>query len=104
EVAENLKRNTRRVDIVSRYGGEEFAVILPDTDLEGAKIVAEKIRQEMENTQILSEDTNEIMKVTLSAGVCTLAPNIDKGSLIKYSDEALYRAKREGKNKICVYK
>jgi diguanylate cyclase (GGDEF)-like protein len=99
EVARTIKKSSRAVDIPARYGGEEFVLILPETDQLGAMVAAEKIRRSVGEMKIPYE--KEKLRVTISLGVATF-PNqaVDKESLIKSADEALYLAKRKGKNRV----
>ncbi len=95
EIAENLKKCTRATDIVSRYGGEEFALILPNTSKKDCLVVAEQIRSFIEKQKILN------YFFTVSIGVSTFPEDSqDKKQLIQKADLALYRAKNEGKNRI----
>lgn len=95
--AKVVKSNLRESDYSFRYGGEEFLIILPYTDLEGAKVVAERIRKQVENYKF-----SAIKKITVSCGVKELK-NLDNPYLdIEELDRYLYIAKRTGKNK-CVY-
>ncbi|MFA5094529.1 MAG: diguanylate cyclase [Candidatus Omnitrophota bacterium] len=98
EIAQILKKICREVDVVARYGGEEFAVILPETDLEGAFILADRIRMVIKNYAFGNKDT--VINLTASFGVASY-PDIAlaKSDLIKCVDKALYRAKAEGRNK-----
>ncbi|MEW6187432.1 MAG: diguanylate cyclase [Thermodesulfobacteriota bacterium] len=101
EVARAIKRLSRSVDIAARYGGEEFVLILPETDALGALTAAEKIRGAVENLEIFQE--KDLLRVTISLGVAvfpTLAK--EKTSLIRCADQALYAAKRAGKNRVCL--
>lgn len=85
-------------DILCRYGGEEFAVILPDTDLEGAMAVAEKIRTAVAAVEI-PVATGSALRVTVSLGVSTLRGGADPAVLVGSADRALYNAKRTGRNR-----
>jgi diguanylate cyclase (GGDEF)-like protein len=98
EVAQILRKICREVDVVARYGGEEFAVILPETDLEGAYILADRIRMVIKNYAFGNKEN--VINLTASFGVASY-PDIalDKTDLIKYVDRALYRAKADGRNK-----
>lgn len=90
--------------IVSRYGGEEFIVLIPNSDLEIAEYTAESIRKDIEKLNILHEGSEKYGLVTVSIGIATGIPN-EKSSpekLINAADEALYRAKSSGRNKISV--
>ena len=97
EVAKILRYQTREVDLVARYGGEEMSVILPETNLEGAMLTAEKIRSTVERYQFPGG-----LKVTVSIGAAYCDKNYppDKEALIKLADDALYRAKETGRNKV----
>lgn len=90
----------REIDVIGRYGGEEFAIILPDTDLEGAMTLAERIRQSIEN-EVINHDELQL-KVTVSFGVSYLNPGINsEGQWIESADQALYKAKQSGRNCVC---
>ena len=94
----------RPSDTVARYGGEEFIVLLPETDSSGAKLVAEKIRVEIENLHLPNPDSTVIPYITISLGVTTVVPEVkaDPNIYIKLVDEALYRAKDAGRNRISI--
>jgi diguanylate cyclase (GGDEF)-like protein len=94
-----LQTCPRASDLSSRLGGEEFVIILPDTPLEGALTVAEKIRQKVEELEIYHG--NDTIKLTSSFGVASQYENIDTDSLLKNADKALYKAKEEGRNRVC---
>jgi len=101
QFADVLRRNAREVDVVCRYGGEEFVVIVVETDAEGAYRMAERIRRDMERERI---DTGTgTVRVTCSMGVAT-CPEQGPGpeELIRNADEALYEAKRSGRNRVVV--
>jgi two-component system cell cycle response regulator len=100
EFAARLKRNIRGVDLACRFGGEEFVVLMPDTDFRQAEMVAERVRQS------IAERGFEVgaarpLAVTVSAGVTLNESAADTPeSLVKRADVALYRAKREGRNRV----
>lgn len=95
--------NIRSVDTVCRYGGEEFALILPSTGLEGAEILAERIRNNIE--QETFESNNIELKITCSFGItCWSSQKDTVESLIKNADEALYQSKEAGRNIVTVFK
>jgi diguanylate cyclase (GGDEF)-like protein len=106
EVAKGLSQPVRRpVDFAARWGGEEFAVVLPNTDSKGALHIAELIRKTVENLEIPRIDGGTAKKVTVSIGVNTQVPTREHSieNLISKTDEALYRAKATGRNKVCRY-
>ena len=90
----------RPSDLIARFGGEEFIILLPDTDLKGAQLVAEKLRKKVEERLFLI-DGQEI-HITLSAGVGTESPTMsaDRFQLLKRVDNALYKAKEMGRNRV----
>jgi diguanylate cyclase (GGDEF)-like protein len=95
QFAEILRGNTRRNDIIARWGGEEFALILPQTDTEEAFKIADRIRMIVEN-HIFSYD-NITCKITVSIGIASTKEGVDVGTdqFIRIADEALYRAKEK---------
>jgi diguanylate cyclase (GGDEF)-like protein len=99
-VAAILQQTLRKADIVGRYGGDEFMVILPETSLAGAKKLAEKVRLAIEQLD-LELPGNKRVRLTLSMGVascCTPNDNID--TLVALADKALYESKDAGRNKV----
>jgi diguanylate cyclase (GGDEF)-like protein len=99
EVARVLRHSSREIDEPARYGGEEMAVALPQTDLEGAYRFAERVRRRIEALE-LPLAGGGTLRVTASFGVASLhtAPSADKDALVAAADSALYQAKRAGKN------
>jgi len=96
-VAATIKRNLRDSDVACRYGGEELVAILPDTDLDGAFIAAEKIRKAIESLKFPINE--KIVRIMISVGVSTYPLNADKKeALIEAADGALYIAKESGRN------
>jgi diguanylate cyclase (GGDEF)-like protein len=103
-IANILLQHTRKSDIVVRFGGEEFVILLPNTNIDGAAKIAEKIRVNIEN-QTIKLDENSTIKTTVSIGVsqCSNSNSLNIENLIKRTDVALYEAKRSGKNKVVIY-
>ncbi len=97
-VAAALRDSSRDVDIAARYGGEELALILPHTDLDGAYEMAERVRTAIQALEIRLLDGDGSLHVTASAGAASSSEG-DKNDLIAAADGALYMAKREGKNR-----
>jgi diguanylate cyclase (GGDEF)-like protein len=104
DVAEIIRLSIRQaLDSACRYGGEEFVVIIPDTDLNGAMIVAERIRESVENH--IMDGPEGKFNVTLSGGIAFMDQQglIPRMDLLKKADSALYRAKGNGRNQVQVW-
>ncbi len=100
EVSAILKSNLREIDIIGRYGGEEFAIVLTGTGRKGAIQVAERIREGIESATFKAYD--EVVSSTVSIGISVFPEDgADVGSLIEAADEALYKAKKTGRNRVC---
>lgn len=95
EVVNVLRENTRNADFVGRWGGEEFLIVCPETDLQGAQLMAEKLRQKIEQFNF-----SVVKRKTASFGVASLTPEDNQKSLIKKADESLYFAKNNGRNRV----
>lgn len=101
EFARRIKKNIRNIDLACRYGGEEFVVVMPDTDMALARVVAERIRNEVALHPFIVEDGAKQLPITVSLGVSCLENDEDNGdTLIKRADNALYEAKRAGRNTV----
>ncbi|MCS6798708.1 MAG: diguanylate cyclase [Myxococcota bacterium] len=103
EVATRLRRSVREIDVVARYGGEEFLLVLPSTHFAGAVAVAERVWRSIGSVPVRAEGRS--IAVTVSVGVA-LFPSRDvrsKDDLLRAADEALYEAKRDGRDRICIY-
>jgi len=101
-LATKLRIETRNSDHAARYGGEEFAIILTETTIEGAKVIAERLRSEIESMDITYGDKS--ISITLSFGIADLTDNnqADIDELISRADKALYQAKEQGKNRCAI--
>lgn len=100
EVARIMKENIREIDAIGRYGGEEFCLILAETDKKGAYFAAERIRQAVESGDIRAYD--ERLKITVSAGIAVFPDDAKEANqLFEKADKALYRAKEQGRNRVC---
>jgi diguanylate cyclase (GGDEF)-like protein len=101
EVAHVLRQSSREIDEPARYGGEEMAVALPQTDLEGAYQFAERVRRRIEALALPLADREGVLRVTASFGAASLVTSggVDKDALVASADGALYQAKRAGKNR-----
>ena len=101
-VGQICRERLREVDMIGRIGGEEFAILLPETDPGRATEVAERLRHDIENAVIELEEGGEL-QITASIGVATLtADDADVDKLLNLADRAMYRAKRGGRNRVCV--
>lgn len=100
-VAGVLRQDLRRNDVVGRYGGEEFSLLLPETVGEGAKVVAERYRKRIEEYDLVTKAGT--LKLSASFGVAELAPDMpDIDALVRRADAAMYQAKHEGRNRVIV--
>lgn len=99
-VADCVANTIRSSDILFRYGGEEFVILLNNTALQGAFQLAERIRQALENLNSVYQ--GQPLKLTASIGVATLQKDDDEYTLFKRADAALYKAKEEGRNRVLV--
>jgi len=102
ELSKTIQETIRQIDLMGRYGGEEFSVVLSETDKAAAQFAAERIRQAVEDKRIRVYD--EELKITVSIGISAFPEDgEDIKTLIDKADSALYRAKEAGRNRICVY-
>jgi diguanylate cyclase (GGDEF)-like protein len=95
--AQSLKATLRGADVAARYGGEEFSILLPQTTLREALLIAERVRQKVEETEFPNR------KVTVSIGVSSCSPECTTTGLMSEADQALYAAKRRGGNNVQVF-
>ena len=103
-VARRIEKDCRDVDLPIRYGGEEFLLILPEVNMEGAMVVAERIRKNLSEEEVLFEGL-DVIKVTASLGIAAFPENArSQQQLLDLADRALYLAKRMGRNQIRTVK
>lgn len=106
KVADIIKSEIREYDIACRYGGEEFFIILPQTNIKEASFVAQRLRQVIEKTSINIEEANadniSHIKVTVSIGVCAYNDSMEPYELSQKADKALYKAKKTGRNRVII--
>jgi two-component system, cell cycle response regulator len=101
EFAVRLRKSIRGIDLACRYGGEEFVVVMPETESDVAATVAERIREQIANEPFPIRNGSSAINVTISIGIAALA-DADDGPevLLKRADQALFRAKRDGRNRV----
>jgi diguanylate cyclase (GGDEF)-like protein len=101
EFAQALRQTVRESDVAARWGGEEFALVLPGTDAAGGARLAERARTMIESQVVQAPDGTKL-NVTASFGVAAFPESHELGELVAAADSALYAAKREGKNRVVV--
>jgi len=99
--ADLMRTTVRRTDIAARYGGDEFALVLVETDLEEGLRIVERVRTAMESTEIVYNQNS--FNLTASAGIAGYDKGLTVGDLIRRADRALYRAKHQGRNQTCIW-
>ncbi len=101
EFAKRIGKNVRNLDMACRYGGEEFVLLMPETDIELACIVAERMRREIAAHPFIIDGGTKQINITVSVGAACIDGNSDsKKALMKRADDALYSAKRNGRNQV----
>ena len=96
-----MAANTRGIDLACRYGGEEFVVAMPDTDMTSAYNIAERLRQSIETTPLKLSRAPGQLHIPISIGIAKAeGEGDDADQLLHRADQALYRAKRTGRNKV----
>lgn len=101
QIARRIAACIRQIDYAARYGGDEFSVILPNTSINDATVVAERIVQMVGSSPMLWEDNK--IKLSVSIGVGQYDPSSEAGDVAKATDQALYAAKQAGKGRVCVF-
>ncbi len=103
EFAIRLRKSIRGIDLACRYGGEEFVVVMPETEIAVGATVAERIRRRIATEPFTIRNGAGAIDVTISIGIATLAgANDQPGAILKRADEALFRAKRDGRNRVAA--
>ena len=106
-IADKLKQLIRKEDIITRYGDEEFIVVLPNTSEDNAFLFAERFRKDIEKMEFIPAGEEERHPITISGGIATFPclPDTeeDANTIIRYAEHALYNAKKRGKNKIVQF-
>jgi two-component system cell cycle response regulator len=101
EFATRIKKSIRGIDLACRLGGEEFVIVMPETDMAVATIVAERLRRRIASEPFSIAQGTKHIEVTISIGLATLDTVDDNAaSILKRADQALYRAKRDGRNRV----
>jgi len=101
DFALRIKRSIRGIDLACRYGGEEFVLVMPETDMAVAAMVAERLRRRIAAEPFAIQQGSRVVPVTISIGIAALRGKDDTAaSVLKRADQALYRAKRDGRNRV----
>jgi len=107
QITEILKRRARKEDVLTRYGDEEFILVLPNTNEENAKIFAERIRKDIEEMEFIPEGEDEKHPITISGGIASypflMEAEENTNTIIRYAEHALYAAKKRGKNQMVLF-
>ena len=101
-VAQTIRGLLRKYDVFARYGGEEFLTLLPETDLEGARVVAERFRRQIEKMTVRYADFT--IKITITLGVAKFDERLGADRSIQMADKALYQGKEGGRNRVIVWR
>lgn len=107
QITEIIKRRARKEDVLTRYGDEEFIIVLPNTNEESAKIFAERIRKDIEEMEFIPEGEEEKHPITVSSGISSypflMEVDENTNTIIRYAEHALYAAKKRGKNQVVLF-
>ena len=107
QITEILKRRARKEDVLTRYGDEEFILVLPNTTEENAKVFAERVRKDIEEMEFIPEGEEEKHPITISAGIASypflMESEENANTIIRYAEHALYAAKKRGKNQVVAF-
>src|SRR5947208_11062991 len=100
EFAIRIRKSIRGIDLACRYGGEEFVVVMPETDMAVATVVAERLRRRIASEPFPIQQGARAIDVTISIGLAALGRDDNAARVLKRADQALYRAKRDGRNRV----
>ncbi len=101
EFALRIRKSIRNIDLACRYGGEEFVIVMPETDMAVATMVAERLRRRIASEPFAIQQGARNLDVTISIGIAALdGPTDNAAGVLKRADTALYRAKRDGRNRV----
>jgi two-component system cell cycle response regulator len=100
EFALRIRKAIRGIDLACRYGGEEFVVVMPETDMAVATMVAERLRRRIASEPFSIQQGARTIEVTISVGLAALGRDDTAATVLKRADQALYRAKRDGRNRV----
>jgi two-component system cell cycle response regulator len=100
DFAFRIRKSIRGIDLACRYGGEEFVVVMPETDMAVATMVAERLRRRIASEPFPIQKGARTIEVTISIGIAALGTGDTAAAIIKRADQALYRAKRDGRNRV----
>ena len=101
DFALRMRKATRNIDLACRYGGEEFVIVMPETDMAVATVVAERLRRRIASEPFAIQKGARSLEVTISIGIAALSGVADNAAtILKRADQALYRAKRDGRNRV----
>ena len=100
EFAIRIRKSIRGIDLACRHGGEEFVVVMPETDLAVATMVAERLRRRIASEPFPIQQGGRTIEVTISIGIAALGGADNAAAVLKRADQALYRAKRDGRNRV----
>jgi diguanylate cyclase (GGDEF)-like protein len=104
KTAQTLRRSVRAIDMSSRFAGDEFCIVLPETDARDALQIAERLRKEIGATEFVSEQGGQMGRVTISIGLSSFGLSRQSPmAIIETADRALYQAKTRGRNCVVVY-
>jgi two-component system cell cycle response regulator len=103
EFAVRIRKSIRGIDLACRFGGEEFVIVMPETDMHVASMVAERLRKSIAGEPFAIEKGAKRIDVTISIGIATLDRKGEPvADVLKRADQALYRAKRDGRNRVVL--